>query len=106
MPADRQVTADSDRQSLINAITARIWKPDPEFAELLFADSDRALTEWLGKVPAALRGVELRPQRTDRFTARRNAAGGRDITVRARAADQPVTAYTRVVRGVPELVLV
>jgi len=101
-----QAAAGPDRQSLIGKITARAWA-DLEFRELLFSgDSDRALTVLFGEVPELLRGVEFRPQRVDRFRARPNAAGGRDITVRPRAADQPVTAYTRVVRGVPELVLV
>jgi radical SAM enzyme (TIGR01210 family) len=106
MPADGQVTGGPDRQSLIDAITARVWT-DPQFGELLFSgDSDRALIMLFGEVPAALEGVEFRPQRADRFRARPNAAGGRDITVRPRAAGEPITAYTRVVRGVPELVLV
>src|SRR5262249_7531516 len=68
--------------------------------------SERAMTELFGEVPAELQGVTFRAQPVDRLRARRNGSGGRDITVRPRGGDQPVTAFTRNVRGLPELVLV
>ena len=95
-----------DRQELISELTARVWR-DPGFAGLLFSsDPTEALILQFGHVPAALAGDVFEPQRIDRYRAVRNAAGGHDITVRARAAGVPITAYTRCVRGTPELVLV
>ena len=105
MPLDGQLTSGSDRQRLISALTKRAWR-DERFRALLFSDGERAMTELFGEVPAELQGVTFRAQPVDRLRARQNGSGGRDLTVRPRGGDRPVTAFTRTVRGLPELVLV
>jgi radical SAM enzyme (TIGR01210 family) len=64
------------------------------------------MTKLFGEVPAELEDVTFRARPVDRIRVRRNGSGGRDLTVRPKVGDRPITAFTRTVRGVPELVLV
>jgi radical SAM enzyme (TIGR01210 family) len=98
------VTAAADPQDQIGALTRRAWV-DPDFAALLFSHPDRAMIAELGHVPPALAGVQFRRRETDRIRVRQDGPGRRIITVRPQHGDEPISAFTRVTLGVPELVI-
>lgn len=99
-----RLTADTDPHVLIDALTTRAWA-DPGFAEMLFSHPDRAMIAEFGQVPPALAGAQFRRREADRVRVRQDGPGRRIITVRSQHGDAPLSAFTRVTLGVPELVI-
>src|SRR5262249_17224229 len=65
----------------------------------------RAVIKKFRRVPEELQGVTFRARPVDSIRVRPKDAGGRTITVRPQFGDEPISAFTRVALGVPELVI-
>jgi radical SAM enzyme (TIGR01210 family) len=98
------VTAGAEPQDLIGALTLAAWE-NPDFAALLFSDPRGAMIAKFGHVPPALADALFRQVEADRIRVRQDGQGGRIITVRPQYGDEPISAFTRVTLGVPELVI-
>jgi radical SAM enzyme (TIGR01210 family) len=98
------VTAGADPQDPIGRLTRRAWE-SPAFEALLFSDPHRAMLAEFGEVPPALADAQFRQVEADRVRVRQGGQGGRIITVRPQYGDEPISAFTRVTLGIPELVI-
>jgi radical SAM enzyme (TIGR01210 family) len=90
--------------AIINRIATRVWR-DNSFRELIFSNPTLALIEEFGEVPSGFDNVVFKARPVDRVSVH-DAPSGRTLRVRAQRSDEPLSAVTRHVFGVHELVVV